>query len=99
MDREMCARIGVLVLAVQMLERRVAALEGVAPMRPAPPVGRVDLRALLRERGWTQKTLADRSGLSATNVNRWLLGEHRMPVEAAVAIARALGVSVESLWG
>ena len=54
----------------------------------------------LRERaGLSQSGLADKAGLSVRSVQNWEQG-HRGPSAAAVlALARALGVSAETLLG
>lgn len=56
----------------------------------------------LRDREWTQADLAKRSGLSKTTVNKWLMPvdntNYRRPdYVSLVAVARALGVAIDSI--
>lgn len=54
-----------------------------------------DLRA---ERGWSQAELADRAGVTRQLVGAVEAGRHSPSVAAAIAIARALGTTVEDLF-
>lgn len=58
------------------------------------------LRRLRKEAGLTQKDLAQISGVNSRQIQRIELGESRIEnitLENALALAGALGVSVESL--
>ena len=59
------------------------------------------MRELRQERGWSLQTLADRAGLSKAHVFNLEAGRGtRNPtIATAVAIATALGVSLDSLAG
>ena len=97
MDRcHSCDRLAEVVLpTLQMLERRVAALEGGRPLRRnrAPR----SLCDLLEQRGLTEASLARAIGRHAATVHRWLIGRHRIPIDAAQATARVLDVPMEVL--
>ncbi|MCX7620970.1 MAG: helix-turn-helix domain-containing protein [Acidimicrobiales bacterium] len=56
------------------------------------------IRALREELGWSQAELADRAGVSRQLVGAVERGLHRPNVDAALALARALGCSVEELF-
>ena len=98
MDRcHSCDRLAEVVLpSLQMLERRVAALEGGRPSRRSQPCR--SLQDLLEQRGLSEAALARAIGRHAATVHRWLIGRHRIPIDAAQAIARVLEVPVEVLW-
>jgi DNA-binding XRE family transcriptional regulator len=55
------------------------------------------LRALRGARGWTQRELAERAGVSRQLVGAVEAGRHLPRVDAAVALARVLEVAVEDL--
>jgi len=57
------------------------------------------LRRLREARGLTQVQLADRAQLSPAAVCQWEQGRRLPSWEAAVALARALGVSLDALAG
>ena len=52
-----------------------------------------------KQAGLTQQALADRTGLAKSTIARIELGVHRPSVTVALAIARELGESVETLFG
>lgn len=56
------------------------------------------IRALRESRGWTQHDLAVRAGVTRQLVGAVEVGRHVPNVEAALALAAALGESVESLF-
>lgn len=56
------------------------------------------IRALRRERGWTQVELAQRLGITQSIVSAIEIGGRRPGLPLAIAIAAALGVSVEDLF-
>jgi transcriptional regulator with XRE-family HTH domain len=55
------------------------------------------LRELREAAGLSQKALAERAGLSQRNVANWELGLREPILSGAVAVAKALGVTVEAL--
>jgi molybdate-binding protein/transcriptional regulator with XRE-family HTH domain len=65
------------------------------------PQGHVDnrVRALRQARGWTQAELAEAAGLSRAGVSAIEAARLVPSVAAAIGIARALGCSVEDLFG
>lgn len=52
------------------------------------------LKALLRRLGWTQKQLADATGILRTDINAIVNGRAALGSERRAKIAEALGVSV-----
>lgn len=57
------------------------------------------IEELRRERGWSQKDVADRAGTTQANIQRYETGASDMKVSMAISIANAFGVTVESLLG
>jgi molybdate-binding protein/DNA-binding XRE family transcriptional regulator len=57
------------------------------------------VRAYRRQRGWSQEELARRGGISRTAVSAVEVGRIVPSVAAALALARALGCTVEDLFG
>lgn len=57
------------------------------------------LKRLLFERQLTNRWLAERTGMTETAVSLIVNGKRVPSLENALRIARALGVSVEELWG
>lgn len=58
-----------------------------------------NLQELRRKKGLTQEELAEVLGVSRQAVSKWELGEGYPEVEKLVALAKALGVSVDRLLG
>lgn len=56
------------------------------------------MRALRRERGWTQKQLADASGVSARSISSIENGIYSVTLDTAARIARGLGVPLAILF-
>lgn len=56
------------------------------------------LRAIRRERGLSQEALAERLGVRQTWVSLYEVGERRLDAVEISDIARALGVSVASIF-
>ena len=56
------------------------------------------IRALRESRGWTQQDLAVRAGVTRQLIGAVEVGRHAPNVDAALALAAALGESVESLF-
>jgi transcriptional regulator with XRE-family HTH domain len=52
---------------------------------------------LRRAKGWTQQQLANAAHLHSVTVSNIEQGRRRMGADAAVALARALGVTVDEL--
>jgi transcriptional regulator with XRE-family HTH domain len=57
----------------------------------------VKLKALRKERGWTQPDLAKRAGVSAGYIARLETSRHDPKLSTLVKLARALKVSVAEL--
>lgn len=55
------------------------------------------LRGMRLARGWTLDNLASRSGLSPSTLSRLETGHRRIALEQLVALARALGTSLDQL--
>ncbi len=55
------------------------------------------LELILREKGFSQKALSDRAGVSAKTISRIIAGEERNSNTTTAKIAKALGVSPEEL--
>tara|TARA_B100000749_G_scaffold280899_1_gene281129 strand:+ start:225683 stop:226240 length:558 start_codon:yes stop_codon:yes gene_type:complete len=56
-----------------------------------------NIRTLRRSSGWTQQQLADRSGLSRTNISYLESGEANPSIHLLMQVVHALGVSVEEI--
>jgi len=63
-----------------------------------PPTGR-RIRRARRRRGLTQAQLADRLGISASQITVWETGHRRPSLKSFHRIARALDVDVAVLLG
>jgi transcriptional regulator with XRE-family HTH domain len=59
----------------------------------------VKLKALRKERGWTQPDLAKKAALSPGYIARLETGRHDPKLSTLVKLAKALGVSVMELLG
>jgi transcriptional regulator with XRE-family HTH domain len=58
------------------------------------------LQAVVEEKGWSQKVLAQRSGLHPVQISRLLRGERtRVEAETIRRLAKALEVSADYLLG
>ncbi len=58
------------------------------------------LKAAVKEKGWNQKVLAERSGIHAVQIGRLIRGERsRVEPETIRKLARALDVSADYLLG
>ena len=57
------------------------------------------ITSLRKARGLTQAQLAEELGVSQQSVQAYEVGRRRMPVSSLPAVARALGVSLEELFG
>ena len=55
------------------------------------------IRKIRKQRHMTLEELAEKSGVSRVNINRYELGSHEPKVSAAIKIAKALDCSVEEL--
>jgi transcriptional regulator with XRE-family HTH domain len=58
----------------------------------------LNVRAQLRERGWTAPELARRAKLSPKTVNNVLNGRHAQQVDVLSKIAAALGLELWQMW-
>ena len=56
-----------------------------------------NIRALLREKGYTQNTLAEKSQCSLWSISRYVNNVHTPGIKALQRIAAALGVTVDEL--
>jgi len=61
------------------------------------PIRGGKIRKLRRQRGWTQKQLAAKAGLSHAQVSNVERGDRGASVEALERIARALGIKAGDL--
>jgi len=57
------------------------------------------LRAELETRSWTQTKLAAESGVPQTKISQILRGVSGGSNRSRIAIAQALGVEVQEIWG
>jgi len=58
------------------------------------------LAAKLSERGWTRKTLEEKTGVNQKSIWRWMAGKNRPDHDAVAAIAKVLACSPSwLLWG
>jgi transcriptional regulator with XRE-family HTH domain len=55
------------------------------------------IRGLRRTRGWSQRELAGRAGLSSQRLSKYERGDHAPPLRTLIRIARAFGVLVDGL--
>lgn len=55
------------------------------------------LRELLVAHGWSQRKLADESGIGQTNISNWLAGRSEPGWDGVCKIADAFGVPVDDL--
>lgn len=84
-----------------MTRQLLVALRRVAPTRRPPrrPTSEI-LRHLLLKQGMTQAGLAAAAHVGQPHLSLLLSGSRRAPgVLVAIRIARALGVTVEDIWG
>lgn len=49
------------------------------------------LKKRLDQRGWSRNTLADSTGINASTLWRWMVGQASPPVDKVVAIAGKVG--------
>jgi transcriptional regulator with XRE-family HTH domain len=59
-------------------------------------IGR-NIAALREQRGWRQKELAPRLGVTRSGLSKWESGENPPPVEALVRMAEVLEVTLDEL--
>lgn len=57
------------------------------------------LQELRKDRGISQRALAERLGISQQTYSRYERGQRRLSLQAAIALARFYGVSVDYLAG
>lgn len=67
-------------------------------MAPSPPTTRDSLRAARKARGLSQQALADRVGIHQVTLARYEMEQKEPSVRRALAIAKALGTTVERLF-
>ena len=60
---------------------------------------RLRLRELLDEQKWSQKELAEKCGLTAATVSRWLSGTNVPDIQGVVNMAKAFNVTTDYLLG
>lgn len=56
-----------------------------------------NIKKYRREKGMTQKELADALGVKNTTVSMWEVGSNLMPAEVLVEVCRVLGVSLNEI--
>lgn len=54
-------------------------------------------RTLMEEKGWSQRTFAEKMGVGVAQINRWLNGEAQPRSNKLVRMARMLKVDREAL--
>lgn len=67
-------------------------------MRVTDIFGKCLLLNLLHRRGWTQADLADRTGISKTQINEYITNTRRMSLANSYIISRALHCHIEDLY-
>ena len=60
---------------------------------------RMRLRELMEEHKWSQKELAERCGMTAATISRWLKGTHVADIQGVIKIANAFNVTSDYLLG
>lgn len=55
------------------------------------------VKSLMEKKGFNQKTLSEKSGITEPSVSRYLKGERTPRIDIVVNFAKALGVDVEYL--
>jgi len=56
------------------------------------------LKEILEDRCMTQRKLSDKTGISEITISRYVNGKRTPNVREAMLIARALNVSVDTIW-
>ncbi len=56
------------------------------------------LKDILEDRCMTQRKLSDKTGISEITISRYVNGKRTPNVREAMLIARALNVSVDTIW-
>lgn len=70
------------------------------PMQQEPDIDatvRLRIRSLRKARGWSLDNLADRAGISPSQLSRLETGHRRIALDQLAAIARALNTSLDQL--
>ncbi len=57
-----------------------------------------NLKEILEDRCMTQRKLSDKTGISEITISRYVNGKRTPNVREAMLIARALNVSVDTIW-
>lgn len=57
------------------------------------------LAKILEQAGIRQSWIAEKTGLTKVSINRYVRGNRVPKVTNAIKIARALGMTVEMIWG
>jgi len=73
-------------------------MKGASDMEKKESMGAI-IRRLRTEKGWTQETLAERLHLTAQAVSRWETEQSLPDVSQLPLLARALGVTTDTLYG
>ena len=60
---------------------------------------RLRLRELLDEQKWSQKELAEKCGLTAATISRWLSGTNVPDIQGVVNMSKAFNVTTDYLLG
>lgn len=67
------------------------------PQTPPKPDVPAEIRAELARRGWSVRTLSERTGLSFSTLSRRLPGDGKLSVPELAAICEAFGISISTL--
>jgi len=59
----------------------------------------VRVNELMKEKGWTQKELAEKMGKKPSEINRWLKGEHNFTLRSIAKLEAELGEPILSVFG
>ncbi|SNT09969.1 helix-turn-helix domain-containing protein [Rhodococcoides kyotonense] len=81
------------------MEMHYTVRDGVADVGPPSTVSRLGeaLRAIRKQRGWSQADLASMIGVSGSAISQTERGQHSMSLDTVIDLAERLGVTVDRL--